>query len=112
MAKDALQGEDITAIHHVVAGEGVAEDVGLLLRGLKVGSLIGRPEGITAGLEESPWCRIGKGCYLAQYIIGYRHCPTLPGFRKKSRGRSPISHKHITLGNKKPAQLFAPPYIN
>lgn len=41
MAKYALQGEDITAIHHVMAGEGVAEDVGLLLWGVKAGSLIG-----------------------------------------------------------------------
>lgn len=54
MAEDALKGEDI-----VVAGEGMAEDVSLLL--------------------------------------------------EKSRGRSPISHKHITLGNKIPAQLFAQP---
>lgn len=69
MAEDALQGEDITAIHHVMTGEGVAEDVGLLLWGVKAGSLIGGPEGITAGLEESSRCRIGKGCYLAQYII-------------------------------------------
>lgn len=41
MTENALQGEDITAIHHVVAGEGVAEDVGLLLWGVKAGSLIG-----------------------------------------------------------------------
>ena len=41
MSKNSLQGEDITAIHHVVAGEGVTEDVGLLLWSVKAGSLIG-----------------------------------------------------------------------
>lgn len=41
MAEDALQGEDITAIHHVVASEGVTENVGLLLWGVKASSLIG-----------------------------------------------------------------------
>lgn len=41
MAEDALQRQDITAIHHVVAGEGMAEDVSLLLWGVKAGSLIG-----------------------------------------------------------------------
>lgn len=30
VAQDALQGEDVAALHHVVAGEGVSQDVGQL----------------------------------------------------------------------------------
>ena len=40
MAENPLQGEDITAIHHVVAGEGMPEYVGKLLRSFKATTLI------------------------------------------------------------------------
>lgn len=30
VAQDALQSDDVPALHHVMAGEGVAEDVGHL----------------------------------------------------------------------------------
>jgi hypothetical protein len=42
MAQDALQGDDIPALHHVVAGEGVVDH---LPWRMQAGALIGLAEG-------------------------------------------------------------------
>lgn len=55
--QDPLQREDVPSSHHVVAGEGVAEDVGQLPRCIESTALIGATERSPAGHEQSPGSR-------------------------------------------------------
>lgn len=49
MPENALQAENVTAGHHVMAGKRVAQDVGELTRGTDPGTLISSTKGRTAG---------------------------------------------------------------
>ena len=55
--EDPLQTEDVPAAHHVVAGEGVSEDVGQLARRLEATALVGTTERCPAGHEQAACTR-------------------------------------------------------
>lgn len=52
MAQDLLQGEDVSAIHHEVAGEGVSQYVGRLASGEGDAGLDGLVEAVPAVGEQ------------------------------------------------------------
>lgn len=50
--EDALQTQDVTTAHHVMAGEGVPEDVSHLARSMEAATLVSRAECRPAGHEQ------------------------------------------------------------
>lgn len=52
MPQDSLQREDLAALHHVVAGEGVPQDVGQLAGCVQAGALVGFAERRSTGAEQ------------------------------------------------------------
>lgn len=53
MPQDPLKREDVPSSHHVMAREGVAEDVGQLPRRLESTALVGATEGGAARHEQA-----------------------------------------------------------
>lgn len=51
--EDALQTQDVTTAHHVMAGEGVPEDVSHLARSVEAATLVSRSKRRSAGHEQS-----------------------------------------------------------
>lgn len=78
VTQDALQGEDVPALHHVVAGERVPQDVGQLPRGMKPRPLIGLTKSSPARAEEPPGTRIAPLQNQLLKLGRNRHRPPLP----------------------------------
>lgn len=52
VAQDSFQREDVAALHHVVAGEGVPQDVGQLVGCVQTGAFVVFAECPSAGSEQ------------------------------------------------------------
>ena len=52
VTEDPLQAQDVTTAHHVMAGEGVPEDVGHLARCVEAATLVSRSKCRPAGHEQ------------------------------------------------------------